>query len=96
MLQTPGWWVPVVGCLAQGFLFGRVFLGWTRPDSERVREVSAGYWCLGLGGGIFVVCWGVLMRDIVLTVGQSFVALVYLRNLSLVRRKALETNKNFS
>ncbi len=97
MVQAPGWWwLPVVGCLAQGGLFVRVFLAWTRPDSEKVSGVPAWYWWLGLAGGVFLLCWGVLMRDIVLVVGQSFVALVYARNLSLVRRNVPEKNKCIS
>ena len=93
-MQTPGWWVPVVGCLAQVFLFVRVFIGWARPGSQGERGVPAGYWWLGVMGGIFLICWGVLMRDIVLTVGQSFLALVYVRNLSLMGREAPERNKH--
>lgn len=86
----------MVGCLAQGVLFVRIFIGWARPGGEGEGGAPAGYWCLGLAGGIFLLCWGVLMRDVVLTVGQSFVCMVYARNLSLVRRKTPVRNKNIA
>lgn len=82
------WWLLIVGLLGQALFFMRFFWQWIVSDTLREKNaIPPGFWCLSLLGSLFLLAYAVLRRDIVLVVGQSVGAAVYVRGLYLVHRE---------
>jgi len=85
--------------LALGFggqaLFSLRFLvQWLSSERAGRSVIPIAFWYLSLGGGLLLLAYAIHRRDPVFIAGQSFGALVYLRNLYLIyaerRRPASE------
>ena len=76
-----------VGFAAQ-ILFGSRFLvQWIASEREGRSIVPVSFWFLSLGGGILLLSYAIWRMDPVFILGQSTGALIYARNLYMIRRE---------
>lgn len=80
------WWLLAVGSVAQGALLVR----WL---CRSCKEVQPGYGYVGLTGGLLLLGYAAMRRDVVLLVAQGAVVLVYLRCLILFHRPSASAAK---
>ncbi len=72
-----------LGFFAQALFFARTIAQWFKSEQEGKVISPAIYWQISLLGSITMFTYGVLRNDIAIVVGQTFVYLIYIRNLQL-------------
>jgi len=82
-------WI-AVGFLGQAMFFGRFLVQWIVAERRRESIVPVSFWYFSIAGGFILLAYAVHRRDPVFIAGQSFGAIVYIRNLMLIRRKRRE------
>lgn len=78
----------VIGFAGQGIFFMRWVVQWWVSERNAESRVPVAFWYLSLLGGLITLAYAIYRRDPVFIAGQSIGALVYLRNLMLIRRTA--------
>lgn len=81
----PAVWLALFGLAAQAVFMARMVIQWLASERARRSIVPVAFWWLSLAGAAMLLVYGVLRRDIVIILAQSFGAVVYLRNLWLIR-----------
>jgi lipid-A-disaccharide synthase-like uncharacterized protein len=76
----------VIGFLGQALFTMRFLVQWWRSERAGRSVVPIEFWHLSLAGGLLLLAYAIYRRDPVFILGQSFGAVVYLRNLELIRR----------
>ena len=79
-------WI-AVGFLGQTMFFGRFLVQWITAERKRESIVPVSFWYLSIAGGLILLAYAIHRRDPVFIAGQSFGAIVYVRNLMLIRAK---------
>lgn len=79
-------WVGV-GFGGQALFFGRFFVQWIASERARRSVIPLAFWWFSLGGGAVLLAYAIHRRDPVFIAGQATGLLIYLRNLSLIRRE---------
>jgi len=79
-------WI-AVGFFGQAMFFGRFLVQWIVAERKRESIVPVSFWYLSIAGGLILLAYAVHRRDPVFIAGQSFGAIVYVRNLMLIRQK---------
>ena len=79
------------GLVGQCFFFARWLVQWIRSELRGRSEVGAIFWYLSLVGALMVLTYGVRQREPVLVIGELVSALVFSRNIVLMRRSARRT-----
>ena len=76
----------IVGFAGQILFTARFLVQWL--ESERCRDsvVPVAFWWLSLLGGTVLLSYALARRDPVIVAGQGLGVVVYVRNLSLVRK----------
>ncbi|MGF1447547.1 MAG: lipid-A-disaccharide synthase N-terminal domain-containing protein [Pikeienuella sp.] len=90
-----GVWIALFGLTAQAVFMARMLVQWIASERARRSVVPVAFWWLSLAGALMLLIYGVLRRDIVIILAQSFGLVVYLRNLALIRserRAALDAS----
>ncbi len=77
----------VLGFTGQAFFSSRFLVQWITSEWRKQSVVPTLFWWLSLGGGLCLLAYAVLRRDIVIIAGQSTGLVVYSRNLALLRRQ---------
>lgn len=77
----------VIGFAGQLMFFMRFFLQWINTEKEQRSVIPEIFWYLSLCGGILLLVYALIKRDIVFIVGQSTGTIIYLRNLYFIRRE---------
>ncbi len=93
-LLVDSWWgvgVALFGLLAQAIFMARMLVQWVASERARRSVVPVAFWWLSLAGAAMLLVYGVLRRDIVIILAQSFGLVVYIRNLALIRAEARQT-----
>jgi lipid-A-disaccharide synthase-like uncharacterized protein len=76
----------VIGFAGQ-FLFSmRFIIQWLYSEKQKKSVIPISFWYFSLFGGLLLLTYAIMKRDIVFIVGQSFGSFVYLRNLYFIRR----------
>ena len=83
----PGSWL-LLGFGGQAFFSARFLLQWLASERRKASVVPTLFWWLSLGGGVCLLVYAVLRRDIVIIAGQAAGLGVYGRNLFLLRSEA--------
>ncbi|BCA54961.1 hypothetical protein W02_21010 [Nitrospira sp. KM1] len=78
-------WI-AVGFLGQGLFFGRWLIQWIASERTAKSQVPIAFWYMSLIGGLITLAYAIYRRDPVFIAGQSVGAIVYVRNLMLIRR----------
>ena len=85
MSQVETIWI-AIGFLGQGLFFGRWVIQWIASERTAKSLVPVAFWYMSLVGGLITLAYAIYRRDPVFIAGQSIGALVYIRNLVLIRR----------
>lgn len=78
-------WI-AIGLLGQGCFAARFLVQWLASERRRRSVVPLSFWYLSLAGGLILLAYATHRRDSVFILGQAVGALIYVRNLALVRR----------
>jgi lipid-A-disaccharide synthase-like uncharacterized protein len=79
--------VGLIGLAGQCLFFSRFLVQWIVSERRGESHVPLVFWYLSIGGGVMLLIYALWQRDPVITLGQSVGLIVYVRNLSLIRRK---------
>lgn len=82
----------VVGLAGQIAFGSRFLLQWLASERAKRSVVPTAFWWLSVGGSILLLAYAIHREDPVFILGQSTGALIYLRNIFLVRRESHETS----
>lgn len=80
-------WLLVWGSVGQVVFTMRFVYQWLYSRRAGESRLPAGFWLMSLVGSLAIVSYGVVRRDLVLIVGQSFGVVAYIRNLMLMKKE---------
>jgi lipid-A-disaccharide synthase-like uncharacterized protein len=75
-----------IGFLGQTLFGSRFVVQWLASEKAKHSVVPVSFWYLSLAGGLVLLAYAIYQRDPVFIAGQSTGALIYIRNLALIRR----------
>lgn len=78
-------WI-AIGFLGQGLFFGRWVVQWIASERTAKSQVPVAFWYMSLIGGLITLAYAIYRKDPVFIAGQGVGAVVYIRNLVLIRR----------
>ena len=87
-MTTEQTWL-AVGFLGQAFFSARFLVQWIASERRKESVVPVSFWFFSIGGGLALLLYAIHRLDPVFILGQGAGRFVYLRNLYLIRRKAL-------
>ena len=73
----------VLGFGAQGLFSARFLVQWIVTERRHRSTIPKAFWYLSLAGSALLLVYAIHRRDPVFILGQSFGAVVYVRNLML-------------
>jgi lipid-A-disaccharide synthase-like uncharacterized protein len=76
----------VFGFLAQGCFAARFLVQWIVSERQGRSVVPVHFWVLSLVGSAMLLAYAIYRLDPVFIAGQSLGAVIYTRNLVLIRR----------
>ena len=76
-----------IGFAGQALFFLRFFFQWLYTEKHKRSMIPEIFWYFSLLGGIFLLVYAILKKDIVFIVGQSTGTFIYLRNIYYLRRE---------
>lgn len=80
----------VIGYAGQIMFSGRFLVQWIASEKAGKSVTPKSFWYLSIGGNIFLLAYAAFyLRDEVVTIGQLFGSVIYIRNLMLIEREAL-------
>ena len=79
-------WLLILGVVGQTIFSLRFLYQLFYSASRRESLLPTGFWIISLTGAILILTYGILRRDPVLILAQSFGLVTYIRNLMLIRR----------
>jgi lipid-A-disaccharide synthase-like uncharacterized protein len=79
-------WI-AIGFLGQGLFFGRWVIQWIVSERTSKSQVPLSFWYMSLIGGLITLAYAIYRKDPVFIAGQGVGAVVYIRNLVLIRRQ---------
>lgn len=79
-------WLLLYGSLGQVLFTLRFVYQWLYSRRDGVSALPAGFWIISLAGSLAIVSYGIIRRDPVLIVGQSFGIVAYVRNLMILHK----------
>ncbi len=79
-------WLLLFGSAGQVLFTLRFVYQWLCSRRAGESRLPAGFWAISLAGSLAIVAYGVMRRDAVLVVGQSFGMAAYVRNLVLIKK----------
>jgi len=85
MSTTEKVWL-AIGFFGQGIFFMRWVVQWLASERSAKSHVPVAFWYMSLLGGLITLAYAIYRQDPVFIAGQSVGAVVYLRNLMLIRR----------
>lgn len=77
----------IFGYLGQTLFFSRFFVQWIASERAGKSVVPVAFWFLSLSGGLVLLAYSIWRQDPVFILGQSCGALIYTRNIMLIRRE---------
>jgi lipid-A-disaccharide synthase-like uncharacterized protein len=75
------------GFLGQALFGSRFIVQWVVSESRKESVIPYSFWVLSLLGGVILLIYALLRRDVVFSVGQAAGLIVYTRNLVLIHRR---------
>ena len=85
-LDIPRAWL-ILGLTGQALFSGRFLIQWIASERRRASVVPGVFWWFSIAGGLSLLTYAVLRRDVVIFVGQAAGLVVYARNIVLLRRQ---------
>ena len=84
MLLVDSWvkvWIAIFGLAAQAIFMSRMLVQWIASERAKRSIVPVQFWWLSMIGAVMLLIYGILDRDIVIILAQTFGFVVYARNL---------------
>lgn len=79
----------IFGFFAQFIFFLRFVVQWWESEKKGQSVVPPSFWYLSIIGTIMILIYSVIKKDIVFSVASSLNMLIYLRNISLIKKKKI-------
>lgn len=76
----------ILGFSGQFFFSLRFVVQWISTEKHKKSIVPPHFWYFSIVGGILLLIYAILKKDIVFTVGQACGLIVYLRNLYFIKK----------
>ena len=89
MQDIPTSWL-VLGFVGQALFSMRFLIQWIYSEKHKRSIIPTAFWYFSLGGGLTLLSYAILRQDPVFILGQGMGLFVYVRNLMLIRKEALE------
>ena len=89
MQDIPTSWL-VLGFMGQALFSMRFLIQWIYSEKHKRGIIPTAFWYFSLGGGLTLLSYAILRQDPVFILGQGMGLFVYVRNLMLIRKEALE------
>lgn len=80
-------WLLLFGSIGQVLFTLRFVYQWLYSRRKGESRLPVGFWLISLAGSLAIISYGVIRRDPVLVVGQSFGLVAYVRNLVLIKNE---------
>lgn len=77
----------VWGLLGQMAFASRFIIQWLASEKAKRSVIPVAFWFLSLAGSIILLTYAIHIRDPIFILGQSTGLLIYIRNLTLIRRE---------
>lgn len=71
----------IFGLVAQSMFFMRFFVQWLASERQKKSVMPNAFWWFSLVGGLMLLAYGFLRRDLVIILGQGVGVFIYLRNI---------------
>lgn len=85
-------WMVVYGSAGQIIFTFRFVYQWIVSIKKHDSILPAGFWIISLTGSFAIITYGLIRRDPVLILGQSFGFVAYLRNIIIIFRNRKHTS----
>ncbi|SFI03324.1 lipid-A-disaccharide synthase N-terminal domain-containing protein [Modicisalibacter xianhensis] len=79
-------WVGI-GFLGQALFSARFIVQWLASERAKRSVMPVAFWFFSLGGGATLLAYALYRQDPVFIVGQATGLLIYMRNLTLIRKE---------
>ncbi len=76
-----------IGFSGQALFSARFLIQWICSEKQQRSVIPVAFWYFSLFGSITLLCYAIHRHDPVITAGQSFGVLIYLRNLYFIKVK---------
>ena len=76
--------------LGQLMFTARFLVQWIASEKAKKSIIPELFWYFSIAGGTMLFLYAVHRKDPVFIIGQGFGLLIYVRNLYLIRKKALK------
>jgi lipid-A-disaccharide synthase-like uncharacterized protein len=84
-MTTEQMWVGI-GVVGQAFFGMRVLLQWIATERQQRSVVPLSFWLFSVAGGITLLSYAIYRLDPVFIIAEVMGLLIYVRNLSFLRR----------
>ncbi|MFC5195426.1 MULTISPECIES: lipid-A-disaccharide synthase N-terminal domain-containing protein [Bizionia] len=81
-------WLLTLGIVSQVVFTLRFVYQWLYSEKQKESTLPFGFWLLSLIGSILILTYAIFRRDPVLFTGHILGAIIYIRNLILIRKYA--------
>lgn len=75
-----------IGLLGQAIFASRFIVQWVASERSRRSVIPMAFWWLSIFGGLILLSYAIWRQDIVFILGQAFGAMIYSRNIILIKR----------
>ncbi|MDO6597651.1 lipid-A-disaccharide synthase N-terminal domain-containing protein [Oceanihabitans sp. 2_MG-2023] len=84
-------WLLILGIVSQVVFTLRFVYQWLYSEKHKESSLPFGFWLLSLIGSILILTYATIRRDPVLFIGQLFGAVIYSRNLMLLKKNYVKS-----
>lgn len=79
-------WLLLLGIISQTVFTLRFIFQWLYSEKQKKSMLPFGFWLLSLIGSILIISYAIIRRDPVLLVGHFLGAIIYIRNIILLKK----------
>lgn len=81
-------WLLILGIVSQVVFTLRFVYQWLYSEKQKESSLPLGFWTLSLIGSILILTYAIFRQDPVLFIGHILGAIIYIRNLILIKKHA--------
>ena len=81
----------ILGFFGQFLFFMRFVIQWIYSEKKGESVIPIYFWYFSIAGAIIILIYAIHIKDTVFTAGQGFALLIYVRNLTLIRKSQRNT-----
>lgn len=80
-------WLLILGIIAQVVFTLRFVYQWFYAEKNKEATLPLGFWVISLIGGLMTLTYFIFRQDVVLIISNVMGAIIYTRNIMLIRKK---------